>query len=60
MIIKVENKVTVLSDRLKEFFGDIMNLARVMFFGLFISDLCRVQTVCFEKLACGFDANVNV
>jgi len=60
MKIKVENKVTLLSDTLKEFFGDKMNLARIKFFGLFISALCKVQTVCFEKLACGFDANVNV
>ncbi len=60
MKIKVENKVTVLSDTLKEFFGDKMNLARIKFFGLFISALCKVQTVCFEKLACGFDSSVNV
>lgn len=59
MKIKVENKVTVLSDTLKEFFGDKMNLARIKFFGLFISALCKVQTVCFEKLACGFDSNVK-
>ena len=42
MKIKVENKVTVLSDTLKEFFGDKMNLARIKFFGLFISALCKV------------------
>jgi len=29
MKIKVENKVTLLSDTLKEFFGDKMNLARI-------------------------------
>jgi len=60
MKIKVENKVNVLSDMLREFFGDKMNLARIKFFGLFISALCKVQTVCFEKLACGFDSDVNV
>jgi len=59
MKIKVENKVTVLSDTLKEFFGDKMNLAHIKFFGLFISALCKVQTVCFEKLACGFDSNAK-
>jgi len=32
-----------------------MNAARIKFFGLFICALCRVQTVCFEKLACAFD-----
>ena len=60
MTTKVENKVTVLSDTLKEFFGDKMNLARIKFFGLFISALCKVQTVCFEKLACSFETNVRV
>jgi hypothetical protein len=59
MKIKVENKVSVLSDTLKEFFGDKMNIARIKFFGLFISSLCKVQTVRFEKLACGFDSWVN-
>lgn len=59
MTTKVENKVTILSDTLKEFFGDKMNLARIKFFGLFISALCKVQTVCFEKLACGFDSSVK-
>jgi hypothetical protein len=59
MKIKAENKVAILSDTLKEFFGDKMNLARITFFGLFISALCKVQTVCFEKLACGFDSSVK-
>ena len=59
MKIKAENKVTILTDTLEEFFGDKMNLARVKFFGLFISALCKVQTVCFEKLACGCDSPVN-
>jgi hypothetical protein len=49
MKIKVENKVTIISDTLKEFFGDKMNLARLKFFGLFISELCKVQTVCFKN-----------
>ena len=59
MDTKVESKVTILSDTLKEFFGNKMNLARIKFFGLFISALCKVQTVCFEKLACGFDSSVK-
>lgn len=37
-----------------------MNLARIKFFGLFISALCKVQTVCFEKIATGFDNDVRV
>jgi hypothetical protein len=60
MNTKVENKVKILSDTLAEFFGDNMNLARIKFFGLFISALCKVQTVCFEKLACSFDSNARV
>jgi len=59
MKIKVENKVTLLSDTLRGFFGDKMNLARIKFFGLFISALCKVQTVCFEKLACGFETDAK-
>ena len=37
-----------------------MNLPRIKFFGLFIGALCRVQTVCFEKLAVSFDADVRI
>jgi len=37
-----------------------MNLARIKFFGLFICALCKVQTVCFEKLATSFDTDVRV
>lgn len=36
-----------------------MNLARVKFFGLFKIALCKLQTVCFDKLACGFDSRVK-
>lgn len=60
MNTKVENKVTILSNTLTEFFGDKMNLARIKFFGLFISALCKVQTVCFEKLACSFDSDAKM
>lgn len=37
-----------------------MNLARIKFFGLFICALCKVQTVCFEKLATAFDTETKV
>jgi hypothetical protein len=60
MNTKAENKVKILSDTLAKFFGDNMNLARIKFFGLFISALCKVQTVCFEKLACSFDSDARV
>ena len=35
------------------------NLARVKFFVLIVSALCKVQTVGFEKLATAFDSNAN-
>jgi hypothetical protein len=49
MNFKAENKINILSNTLSGFFGDKMNLARIKFLGLFISALCKVQTVCFEK-----------
>jgi hypothetical protein len=60
MNIKAENKINILSTTLSAFFGDKMNLARIKFFGLFISALCKVQTVCFEKLAGSFDSEVKI
>lgn len=36
-----------------------MNLARIKFFGLFICALCKVQNVCFEKLATAFDSKAE-
>jgi hypothetical protein len=59
MNTKAETKINVLSDTLAEFFGNNMNLARIKFFGLFICALCKVQTVCFEKLAVSFDAEAQ-
>jgi len=35
------------------------NLARTKFFVLMISALCKVQTVCFEKLASAFDSSAD-
>jgi len=60
MNIKDNNKINVLSVTLAGFFGESMNLARIKFFGLFISALCKVQTVCFERIAAGFDSNAKV
>jgi hypothetical protein len=60
MDTRVENKNTIIFSTLSQIFGGQMNLARIKFFGLFISALCKVQTVCFEKLAAGFDSEVNV
>jgi hypothetical protein len=60
MDTRVESKNTILFSTLSKIFGDKMNLARIKFFGLFICALCKVQTVCFEKLAAGFDTDVKV
>ncbi len=56
MITKVSDKNNALTSKLIEYFGGEMNLARIKFFGLFITALCKVQTVCFEKLSCAFDS----
>jgi hypothetical protein len=60
MNTRVENKNTILFKTLSQIFGNKMNLARIKFFGLFICALCKVQTVCFEKLAAAFDADAKV
>ncbi len=55
-----DSKNTILLSALSEVFGNRMNLARIKFFGLFISAHCKIQTVCFEKLAVSFDSEVKV
>ncbi len=59
MNTRLESKNSILIDVLVQIFKNEMNLARIKFFGLFISALCRVQTVCFEKLAVAFDSEVK-
>jgi len=34
--------------------------ARIKFFVLLITALCKMQTVCFERLAEGMDSNVQI
>ena len=55
----IESKNSILVSTLIEIFGRNMNLARIKFFGLFISALCKVQTVCFEKLAVSFETHAS-
>ena len=55
MNTRFESKSTILSEVLKESFGEKLNLARIKFLGLFITALCSVQTVNFEKLSSAFD-----
>lgn len=56
---KVHYKSSDLTLILCESFGKSMNLARIKFVSIIICALCKVQTVCFEKLACGFDNGTN-
>ena len=56
---KVSHKSNDLAIELDKFFGKNLNKARIKFLGLFICALCKVQTVCFEKLAIGFENNVK-
>lgn len=60
MNTKFESKNSILNDTLVQIFSKEMNLARIKFFGLLISALCKVQTVSFERLALAFDSEVNV
>jgi hypothetical protein len=57
--IKVEYKSTQLISILSELLAGKMNLARIKFFGLFICALCKVQTVCFEKLSTAFETDAK-
>jgi hypothetical protein len=54
--LKVECKSTQLISVLTEILAGKMNLARIKFFGLFICALCKLQNVCFEKLATAFES----
>jgi len=60
MDTRVESKNSILLETLSQSFGSNMNLSRIKFFGLFICALCKVQTVCYEKLAASFDSNALV
>ncbi|MDR0295805.1 MAG: IS4 family transposase, partial [Prevotellaceae bacterium] len=56
---KVEYKSTQLISILSQNLAGKMNLARIKFFGMFICALCKVQTVCFEKLVIAFESMVQ-
>lgn len=60
MNTSIECKNSILTETLLQIFGDKMNLARIKFFGLFVVALCKVQTVCFEKLAVSFECEAKV
>jgi hypothetical protein len=56
---KVECKSTQLISILTQTLAGKMNLARIKFFSLFICALCKVQNVCFEKLAPAFESEAQ-
>jgi hypothetical protein len=56
---KIECKSTEIISILTQNFSGIMNLSRIKFFGLMICALCKVQTVCFEKLATAFESTAK-
>ncbi|MFZ2284346.1 MAG: hypothetical protein WAV86_10755 [Lutibacter sp.] len=47
--------ISVLQDHFKE----ELNLARVKLIGLFITALCKVKTINYDRLASGFDVKAN-
>jgi hypothetical protein len=56
---KVNCNVTQLISILGENLSGKMNLARIKFLGMFICSLCKVQSVCFERLATAFEASAK-
>ena len=58
-VVKVECKSTQLISILRQSLSGKMNLTRIRFFGMFICSLCKVQTVCFEKLAVAFETGAK-
>ena len=55
----LEGKDRALITVLQEHFKGDVNLARVKLISLFITALCKVKTINYDRLACGFDAKVN-
>ena len=55
---KASNKFTELVDMFHSRLG--WNKARVKFFVSFIIALCKVQTVCFGRIAQGFEGEAKV
>lgn len=59
MQTKVSLKSNDLADILVSHLGKDMNLSRVKFLAHMIIALCKVQSVCFEKLALGFETQAQ-
>lgn len=59
MKTNAEFKSTELTDTLKTHFNNNTNLARIKLIAFFVTALCKVQTVNFEKLSNAFDSSSN-
>lgn len=57
--INIESKSTELISILDTQFNGALNLARIKLIPMFISALCKVQTVGFKKLANAFDTKAS-
>jgi len=57
--LKVEYKSTQLISVLTENLAGKMNLARIKFLGHLLCALCKVQSICFEKLATAFETEAG-
>ncbi|MDF1517586.1 MAG: IS4 family transposase, partial [Lutibacter sp.] len=55
----LERKDTSLISVLQGHFKGELNLARVKLIGLFITALCKVKTINYDRLASGFDVKAN-
>ena len=55
----LERKDTALITVLHQHFRGDVNLARVKLISLFITALCKVKTINYDRLASGFDAKAN-
>jgi hypothetical protein len=57
--ISLDSKDTALISVLQGHFKGELNLARVKLIGLFITTLCKVKTINYDRLASGFDTKVD-
>jgi Transposase DDE domain len=55
----IERKDTSLISVLQGHFKGELNLARVKLICLFITALCKIKTINYDRLACGFDTKAN-
>lgn len=57
--ISLEHKDTTLISVLQDYFRGDLNIARVKLICLFITALCKVKTINYDRLASGFDSKAS-